>query len=233
MDPDKLGQVWMGSVMTTVHDGTTGIEVFAADLRELRRTAGAPSYAELGRLTGLPRSTLHDGLRGQRLPSLDLTLSVVRALRGDEAAWRDRWIRLRATLDNDLDPAAGPGDNPVGDPARPAPAAGGRGRGRHWWRSRRVLALAVVALLVVVAGVVVWAGRGPCTVVRDYVVKSDGAVLNADGKVIGQTRAGDTVEVRSLAHGRYAHRYYGTDLRTGDRGYLDEARLAFRTQRCA
>ena len=207
----------MGSVMTTVHDGTTGIEEFAADLRELRRTAGSPSYAELGRLTGLPRSTLHDGLRGQRLPSLDLTLAVVRALRGDETSWRDRWSRLRATLDNDPDPTAGPSG--------------------RWWRSRRVVVLAAVVVLVVaggVVGVVVWAGGGgPCTEVRDYAARSNGAILTADGKVIGQTRAGDTIEVRSLAHDRYAHRYYGTDLRTGDRGYLDEARLAYRGQHCA
>jgi DNA-binding phage protein len=224
MDPDKPGQVWMGSVMTTVQDGTTGIEAFAADLRELRRTAGQPSYAELGRRTGLPRSTLHDGLRGQRLPSLELTLAVVGALGGDEAAWRERWVRLRGTLDRDADPVA------------TTSAAGAAGRGRRWWRSRRVLVLAAVVLLVVAGGVtaaVVWTRHGPCTPVRQYVARSGGAVLDSDGRVIGQTRAGDTIEVRSLSHGRYAHRYYGTDLRTGQRGYLDEARLAFRAERCA
>ncbi len=217
----------MGSVMTTVQGGITGIEAFAADLRELRRTAGAPSYAELARRTGLPRSTLHDGLRGQRLPSLDLTLAVVHALRGDEPAWRVRWIRLRATLDDDPDhrPTAEPRPDPADRPGRP-----GRWRGPRW-----VVPLSVVVVLLVAGGVtgaVVWANR-PCTVVREYRANSDGAVLNADGKVVGQTRAGDTIEVRSLEHDRYAHRYYGTDLRTGDRGYLDEARLTFRTQRCA
>jgi hypothetical protein len=224
MDSDKPGRAWMGSVMTTVQDGTAGVEAFAADLRELRRTAGQPSYKELERRTGVPRSTLHDGLSGRRLPSQAVTLSVVGALRGDEAAWRERWTALRATLDNEPDPAADPA------PASTTPA------GDSWRPARRVVLVVVGVVLVVgggVAGAVVWAGRGPCTVVREYRANSDGAVLNADGKVIGQTRAGDTIEVRSLAHDRYAHRYYGTDLRTGGRGYVDEARLAFRTQRCA
>ncbi len=272
MNPDTRG--WT-LAMTTAHrapesgglggpgpDGAADVPGFARDLRDLRRLAGSPSYAELSRRTGLPRSTVYDGLRGQRLPSLALTLAVVRALSGDEEQWRHRWVALRRACDDlarpgpaagtpaggpEAAPAVEPGPRvPAGPPASaarsavepavepaPVPDTGTRRPVRMRRRRLGVLLLLGLVLLAGTGLVVRWQWPGRCMVLREYRAKSPGAVLTADGQVTGRTRRGDLVEVRSLAHTHYAHRYYGTDLRTGDHGYFDEARLRFSRERCA
>lgn len=65
---------------------------FIADLNLLRAWAGSPSYAELARLSGIPRSTLADVLGNKRkwLPSLDLVVQVVKAL-GCTPSEAERW----------------------------------------------------------------------------------------------------------------------------------------------
>jgi tetratricopeptide (TPR) repeat protein/DNA polymerase III delta prime subunit len=92
---------------------------FMWQLHLLRVSAGLPSLTVLRKLTGLPRSTLHDGLDRRRttLPSLDLVRLVARAcgcgpaqVRRWEGAWRD----LAAGVAEACVP-------PVGAPASPVP----------------------------------------------------------------------------------------------------------------
>ncbi|MDQ3763494.1 MAG: helix-turn-helix transcriptional regulator [Actinomycetota bacterium] len=75
------------------------VKRFAEDLRELRVAAGKPTYDRLGRLAGCSKSTVHEALTGARLPSLDITLGLVRALGANEQQWRDRWKTTRQALD--------------------------------------------------------------------------------------------------------------------------------------
>ncbi|MFD9697950.1 hypothetical protein [Lentzea sp. NPDC059081] len=67
------------------------VQQFAFDLRKLREKAGSPGYRELGRLSHYSASTLADAARGDRLPSLAVTLAFVRACGGDEELWERRW----------------------------------------------------------------------------------------------------------------------------------------------
>lgn len=74
---------------------------FIAQLRLLRVWAGSPSFQELHRRTGLPRSTIADALslRRRGLPSIDIVIPLVRACGGDAAQvdrWRDAWRRVQA-----------------------------------------------------------------------------------------------------------------------------------------
>ncbi|MET9626843.1 helix-turn-helix domain-containing protein [Lentzea sp. NPDC006480] len=70
------------------------VQQFAHDLRQLREKAGSPGYRELGRLSHYSASTLADAARGQRLPSLAVTLAFVRACGGDEDVWEQRWREI-------------------------------------------------------------------------------------------------------------------------------------------
>lgn len=93
---------------------------FARDLHALRASVGAPSYARLARRSGVPRSTLHDGLRGERLPSQETVTAVVRALGGDEEVWAARWAQLRLDYELGHDSVATPNDRPA-TPLAPRP----------------------------------------------------------------------------------------------------------------
>lgn len=60
-------------------EGDSPLLRFAADLRALRRAAGMPTYRRLGALTHYSAATLSDAAGGRKLPTLDVTLSYVRA----------------------------------------------------------------------------------------------------------------------------------------------------------
>ncbi|MEV4569519.1 WD40 repeat domain-containing protein [Nonomuraea sp. NPDC049419] len=64
---------------------------FAGQLRQLREEAGTPSYQVLGRKAHYAASTLAAAAKGDRLPSLEVTLAYVAACGGDEEEWRVRW----------------------------------------------------------------------------------------------------------------------------------------------
>jgi len=75
----------------------TDVPAFMRCLWLLRIRAGNPSLGTLARRTGLPKSTLHDGLSLKRtkLPPLGLVRSVVGVLAGAEAAvWEAAWYGL-------------------------------------------------------------------------------------------------------------------------------------------
>lgn len=81
----------MGRPMLPIDPQRGPVERFAAGLRELRDRAGSPPYRELARRAHYSATTLSVACSGLKLPSLDVTLALVRACGGDEAAWRQRW----------------------------------------------------------------------------------------------------------------------------------------------
>ncbi|MEU6865466.1 hypothetical protein ABZ924_19720 [Streptomyces sp. NPDC046876] len=88
---------------------------FAAELRRLRHEAGSPPYRRLAARAHYSVATLSEAAAGRRLPTLDVTLSYVRACGGDTDRWERRWHAAAAEL------AAGA---PSGSPAAGAePAA--------------------------------------------------------------------------------------------------------------
>jgi energy-coupling factor transporter ATP-binding protein EcfA2 len=78
--------------------GQGALARWAADLQELRETAGGLGYRELARRAHFSPSTLSDAAGGQKLPSLAVTLGYVRACGGDTDAWHTRWHALGAEL---------------------------------------------------------------------------------------------------------------------------------------
>uniref|UniRef100_UPI00130265F7 ATP-binding protein n=1 Tax=Crossiella equi TaxID=130796 RepID=UPI00130265F7 len=80
-----------------VPDGSALVE-FAVDLRKLRASAGGPTYRTLAAATHFSSSTLAAATGGQRLPSLVVTLALVRACGGDAAEWERRWHRVAALV---------------------------------------------------------------------------------------------------------------------------------------
>ncbi|MFI0717669.1 ATP-binding protein [Streptomyces sp. NPDC021224] len=64
---------------------------FAAQLRALRQSAGAPSYRTMARAAHYSASTLARAAGGSALPTLDVALAYVEACGGDQAAWREQW----------------------------------------------------------------------------------------------------------------------------------------------
>jgi WD40 repeat protein/energy-coupling factor transporter ATP-binding protein EcfA2 len=74
---------------------------FAAELRELRRAAGTPSYRKMVEAVGCSVTSLSDAAGGRRLPGLGITLAYVRACGGDPQEWEARWRRAsEAQVDN-------------------------------------------------------------------------------------------------------------------------------------
>ncbi|MET7402226.1 hypothetical protein ABZS66_52975 [Dactylosporangium sp. NPDC005572] len=80
----------------------------AWQLRRLRDDAGGPGYRQLARRVHFSASTLADAAKGDRLPSLEVTLAYAAACGGDADEWRARWTAAREALDAPLDaPLAG------------------------------------------------------------------------------------------------------------------------------
>ncbi|MFD0638774.1 protein kinase [Catenulispora yoronensis] len=71
---------------------------FASGLRELRDTAGRPTYKELGERTNYAPTALSTAANGKKLPSWDVTVAFVRACGGDEQSWLTRWDEVRRSM---------------------------------------------------------------------------------------------------------------------------------------
>ncbi|NEC84683.1 hypothetical protein [Streptomyces sp. SID12501] len=67
------------------------VQRLAHELRELRRTAGGPSYRLMAEAAGFSAATLSEAARGERLPSLAVVQGYVRACGGDPGEWEPRW----------------------------------------------------------------------------------------------------------------------------------------------
>src|ERR1022692_630498 len=82
---------------------------FATALRELRRQAGSPPFRQLARRAHYSPTTLSVACSGTVLPSLEVTLSLVRACGGREEEWRQRWTDAAAMSDSAAMSDAAPG----------------------------------------------------------------------------------------------------------------------------
>ncbi|WP_214325290.1 nSTAND1 domain-containing NTPase [Nonomuraea sediminis] len=67
------------------------VALLAWQLRQLREAAGRPSYRQLAKRALYSASTLADAAKGERLPSLEVTLAYARACGGDPEEWQARW----------------------------------------------------------------------------------------------------------------------------------------------
>lgn len=67
------------------------VQRLAWQLRQLREGAGSPSYRALARRAHYSASTLADAAKGDRLPSLEVTLAYAEACGGDPGQWRALW----------------------------------------------------------------------------------------------------------------------------------------------
>lgn len=91
------------------------VQRLACELRELRRTAGGPSYRAMAETAGFSATTLSQAAAGERLPSLAVVEGYVRACGGDPGQWAPRWEEAEAER-----AGSPPGEEPEG----PAPYRG-------------------------------------------------------------------------------------------------------------
>ncbi|GAB3854044.1 hypothetical protein ACFPIJ_61410 [Dactylosporangium cerinum] len=92
------------------------VQRLAWQLRQLREQAGAPGYRLLARRAHFSASTLAEAAKGDRLPSLEVTLAYAVACGGDADEWLARWSAAEEALTR----LAGP---PV-EPLEPVPYLG-------------------------------------------------------------------------------------------------------------
>src|SRR3954447_9445026 len=78
---------------------------FAEELKELRTAAGITSCRSLATLANYNRTSIAAAEAGRRLPSLDVTLAIVKACAGSERDWESikedweaRWRRAFAAV---------------------------------------------------------------------------------------------------------------------------------------
>jgi hypothetical protein len=77
------------------------VREFAFWLRDLRHRSGL-TYDQLGKKAHYATSTVQAATAGNRLPTLRVTMAVVRACDGDAGQWHDYWTRIRRLLDGDI-----------------------------------------------------------------------------------------------------------------------------------
>jgi WD40 repeat protein len=81
----------MGRPERAVDPAEGPVAQFALALRELRASAGRPSYRRMSRLINCSVTSLSEAAGGNRLPSLSTTLAYVEACGGDPSVWAARW----------------------------------------------------------------------------------------------------------------------------------------------
>lgn len=96
--PRPIGKTHRISDMNPRSDRELAVRKFGADLQLLRAAAGNPSFRALAARAHYSRTTLAQAVSGRALPSLEVTLAVVRACGGDVAGWERRWRETHAQL---------------------------------------------------------------------------------------------------------------------------------------
>ncbi|MGW1779476.1 nSTAND1 domain-containing NTPase [Streptomyces sp. NPDC002143] len=74
------------------------VQRLANDLRELRASAGSPSYRTMAKKAGFSATTLSQAAAGERLPSLAVVEGYARACGADPGEWEPRWKEAEAEL---------------------------------------------------------------------------------------------------------------------------------------
>lgn len=149
---------------------TDSVERFAADLRELRLSAGDPKLLALSERTGVSKSVLSEAFSGRRLPTERTVVRVVEDLGGD----RDAWVARRTALD----------PRGVAHAAEAAPEAEAAPTGRRFSLGQTLLIAGVTALVAVAGTSLFWLNsRAPAAEV--------GAPENADGPYLAAANGVD------------------------------------------
>jgi hypothetical protein len=135
-------------------------ELFAYELRQLRKAAGSPTYQQMAEQTHYSRSALSEAAGGRTFPSWDVTRAFVLACNSDEREWEQRWAAVQGPAPG----AAGAAllERPVqsSPPSERAGAATGSRQVRRW-RSRESTRWILLPLaLALVVGAILF-GRQP------------------------------------------------------------------------
>lgn len=88
------------------------VQRFALELRQLRESAGRPSYRDLSRQAHYSVTTLSEAAGGVVMPSLAVTLAYVAACGGDADAWEARWRAVTDEVVADSVDATDPATSP-------------------------------------------------------------------------------------------------------------------------
>jgi hypothetical protein len=122
------------------------VQHFAAGLRELREQAGNPTFKQLAKRAHYSATTLSVACSGKVLPSLDVSLALVRACHGAEDAWRRRWYEAGGPRQAEARPARGAPRGAQAGPVAVRPTLVRRLAPWTGW----VAALAAMAMLIAV-----------------------------------------------------------------------------------
>lgn len=90
--------------------GEGSAQRFAVALRELRQSAGNPTYRVLAKRAHYSATALAQAAAGDRLPTLAVAVAYARACDGDEEEWTARWRSAVAELDAEAPQATGAPD---------------------------------------------------------------------------------------------------------------------------
>lgn len=152
VEPDKSGTPSGGKPDTTDSDCMRWVAEFSADLRQMWEQAGKPSSRQMSRRAGYSHTALLGALSGTggRLPSQNLTLALVRACRGDEQEWRERWQREHARITAHTEAAKVP--KTTESPANTeSPETNSRPKWHLRWKTAAIVAAPVIIVLIGVA----------------------------------------------------------------------------------
>ena len=107
----------MGRPMRPIDPAGGIVQEFAAELRQLREQAGSPPFRQLASRAHYSATTLSVACSGTALPSLDVTLALVRACDGSADDWLQRWYEADAAAKTSV---------PAGQVPRPTAATNGQ-----------------------------------------------------------------------------------------------------------
>jgi Helix-turn-helix domain len=88
----------MGRPQKPLDRDSSAVREFAFWLRDLRKRSGL-TYDQLGKNAHYATSTVQAATAGNRLPTLRVTMAVVKACGGDIQQWRDYWTQIQRALD--------------------------------------------------------------------------------------------------------------------------------------
>jgi hypothetical protein len=132
-------------------DPTAGsTERFAHDLRQLRRSAGTPTYRGMAARVPCSATALSMAASGRSFPSWEVTRAFVLACGGEEKHWAQRWASAEHAAHLHAPSTA---VEPLGEQVRTQPPAPSGHRNHHL--SRRVAVAGILVLCVLIGGTVV------------------------------------------------------------------------------